>query len=139
MEDMKQHSNNYSHGPNLKIDINTAMPYHTQMDIIRTKPYERKMLKLLSEEEIIAAENEIINNPEKWPVISGTGGIRKSRAAKGNSGKSGGIRVLYYFWNNKKSIYLLDVYAKNDKENLSSTEKKFLKNFMNELKGDQNA
>ena len=111
------------------------MPYLWTMEIIRTRIYERKAGKLLSSTEMLAAENEIVAAPEKWPVVSGTGGIRKARAAKGNSGKSGGVRIMYYFWLNEEAVYLLDVYAKNEKENLSDAEKKVLKTIIKGLKG----
>lgn len=57
------------------------------MEIVRSRVYIRKSTSLLSDAEMLAAENEIIAAPEKWPVISGTGGMRKARAASGSSGK----------------------------------------------------
>ena len=47
-----------------------------------------------------------------WPMIRGTGGARKARAARGGRGKSGGV------------IYLLDVYAKSEKEDLTDAERR---------------
>lgn len=115
------------------------MPYYRGMKIIRTRIYERKANKLLSEAEMLIAENEIVAAPEKWSVVSGTGGIRKARAARGNAGKSGGVRIMYYFWLNEEAVYLLDIYAKNEKENLSEAEKKLLKGIIKELKGGDHA
>jgi hypothetical protein len=57
------------------------------MEITRTRIYERKSAKLLSEVELRFAEDEIMASPEKWPVISGTGGVRKARASRGSSVK----------------------------------------------------
>lgn len=105
------------------------------MEIIRTRVYERKSAKLLTDAEILAAEQEIAAQPERWPVVAGTGGIRKARAAKGASGKSGGVRIMYYFWATETVIYLLDVYAKNQKETLSAADKKLLRQIIAELKG----
>ena len=59
------------------------MPYHWVMEIVRTRIYERKAAKLLSEAETLVAENEIAASPEKWPVVSGTGGIRKAELPEG--------------------------------------------------------
>ncbi|MDX2094850.1 MAG: type II toxin-antitoxin system RelE/ParE family toxin [Alphaproteobacteria bacterium] len=115
------------------------MPYHWGVEIVRTRIYERKAAKLLSGAETLVAENEIAAAPEKWPVVSGTGGIRKARAARGNAGKSGGVRIMYYFWLNEEAVYLLDIYAKNEKENLSDAEKKVLKGIIKELKGGDHA
>lgn len=108
------------------------------MEIVRTRVYKRKSAKLLSAEEIRAAENEIIWAPEKWPVITGTGGIRKARAARGGSGKSGGVRIIYYYWAAKEIVYLMDVYAKNEKENISGKDKKILIYVVAELKKLEN-
>lgn len=105
------------------------------MEIIRTRVYARKAAKLLSADEMLVAEDEIAAAPERWPVVSGTGGIRKVRAARGSSGKSGGVRVMYYFWLGEDAIHLLDIYAKNEKENLSAADKKLLKEIVKGLKG----
>jgi hypothetical protein len=59
-----------------------------------------------------------------WPVIAGTGGARKARAARGPRGKSGGARIIYYVVTRKGVVYLLDVYAKSAKEDLTDAEKR---------------
>ena len=54
----------------------------------------------------------------------GTGGARKARAARGGRGKSGGARIIYYVVSRRGVVYLLDVYAKSAKEDLTDAEKK---------------
>jgi len=115
------------------------MPYHLFMKLIRTRVYDRKIRKLLSVDEVIAAEDEIAAHPEKWPVVQGTGGVRKARAARGGSGKSGGLRIMYYFWIREDTIYLLDVYAKNEQENITQAGKKLLRSIVEQLKEEDNA
>ncbi len=66
---------------------------------------------------------EIALAPTAWPVIAGTGGARKARAARGGRGKSGGARIIYYVVTREDVLYLLDVYAKSAKEDLSDAEK----------------
>ncbi len=46
---------------------------------------------------------------------------------KGGRGKSGGIRAVFYYFVTGESVFLLRVYPKNEKENLSDAEKKALK------------
>jgi len=104
------------------------------MKVVRTKIYTRKISKLLTERELLSVEKEIISFPEKWPIIVGTGGIRKARAARGNSGKSGGLRIMYYFWQHKENIFFLDVFAKNEKENLDAQDKEQLRQITDILK-----
>jgi hypothetical protein len=65
--------------------------------------------------------------PEAWPVVPGTGGARKARIARGGKGKRGGARVIYFAWVARDTLYLLDVYAKNVKDDLTDADKKDLR------------
>ena len=105
------------------------------MEIVRTRVYAKRIAKLLSDKKIIVAEHEIIEDPLKFPIISGTGGVRKARAARGNSGKSGGVRIIFYYMADDGLIYMLDVYAKNEQDNITEAEKKILREIVRELKG----
>jgi hypothetical protein len=53
--------------------------------------------------------------------------VRKARAARGASGKSGGVRIIYYCLVVNEQIYLLDIYAKNEQENITDASKKVLR------------
>lgn len=94
------------------------------MRIVTTSGYERRVRKLLSPAERSAAELEIVLAPEAWPVVPGTGGARKARVARGSRGKSGGARVIYFAWTNRGVLYFMDIYAKNEKEDVTDAEKK---------------
>ena len=100
------------------------------MRIVATRGYDRRAQKLFTSTERAAAELEIALAPSAWPVIAGTGGARKARAARGGRGKSGGARIIYYVVTNKGALYLLDVYAKSAKENLSDAEKREIRNLI---------
>ena len=67
-------------------------------------------------------------NPAQGQIIPGTGGVRKMRFATGkdNKGKSGGVRVIY-FYEIEKLILLIDVYKKTIKENLTKEECNYLR------------
>lgn len=104
------------------------------MKLVRTTVYERRDETILTAEERKQVENEIANQPKLYPVIPGTGGIRKARAARGNMGKRGGARVIFYFWQLEDTIFLLAVFAKNEKEDLSAGERKKLAALVGELK-----
>jgi hypothetical protein len=88
---------------------------------------------LLQDEEYAELQRELLLNPEKGKVIPGTGGARKIRAKGGGKGKSGGIRVIYYFQHEER-IWFLDAYAKSKKENLTEKEKKILRLIVEEIK-----
>ncbi len=106
------------------------------MEIVRTRVYAKRAKKLLSEDELVAAEQEIVEAPQAWPVIASTGGARKARAARGSSGKSGGARIIYYYVAADETIFLLDIYAKNAQENITEASKKVLRAFVRTLKGE---
>lgn len=93
------------------------------MRVVATPGYDRRARKLLTTAERAAAELEIALAPLAWPVIAGTGGARKARAARGGKGKSGGARIIYYVVVRRDVLYLIDIYAKGAKEDLTDAEK----------------
>lgn len=82
---------------------------------------------LLSEDQIRALHVHIGSKPEAGNLIAGTGGVRKLRWAIEGKGKSGGVRVIYYYHNESMPILLFTVYPKNVKDNLSQAERNELK------------
>src|SRR5579864_9035842 len=104
-----------------------TMPYIPPIRVVATRGYDRRARKLFSEAERAAAELEIALAPLAWPVIAGTGGARKARAARGGKGKSGGARVIYCVVVRRDVLYLIDVYTKGDKEDLTDADKKAIR------------
>ncbi len=94
--------------------------------VAETTEFARRAGKLLSEDE----RNELIYflalHPKSGTVMEGTGGIRKLRWAREGKGKSGGVRVIYFFYSEKMPLYLLTVYGKNEKDDLSASERREL-------------
>ncbi|HMB77536.1 MAG TPA: type II toxin-antitoxin system RelE/ParE family toxin [Kiloniellaceae bacterium] len=62
----------------------------------------------------------VARNPECGVLLAD--GLRKVRFALDGRGKSGGVRVIYYFYNEEIPIFLLEVFAKNQKDNLTKAE-----------------
>jgi hypothetical protein len=69
-------------------------------------------------------------NPEAGQLVPGTGGVRKIRWATSGQGKRGGARVIYYYYNQSLPLFALDIYAKNEKANLSEADKRSLKRLL---------
>src|SRR5437899_12783172 len=92
------------------------------MKIIATATYERAAKWLLKGDEQMALEQAIADDPEAHPVIPGTNGVRKARWARQGSGKSGGVRVIYYHLAGSE-IHLLALYAKNEQADLDAAGK----------------
>lgn len=60
--------------------------------------------------------------PDRGDLVKGGGGIRKLRYAAQGRGKSGGVRVIYYWLTEQHQIYMLVMYPKSQKDNLSDRE-----------------
>lgn len=75
------------------------------------------------QEEIVLA---IAANPEAGDLMPGTGGYRKLRFARRGMGKRGGARVVYLYGGLDLPIFLITVYAKSEKGNLSKAERNAL-------------
>lgn len=88
----------------------------------------------LGDTELIILESILLKNPELGNVIKGTSGIRKLRIPIQDKGKRGGGRVIYVDVEVKETIYLLDVYAKSEKLDLTAKETKLLNNLVKMLK-----
>jgi len=95
-------------------------------EIVSLSGYESQVSTLLNEEERMAMEFYIACTPEEHPVIPGAGGFRKARWARRGRGKSGGLRVVYFFLAGPGRIYMAAIYAKSRKETLSAADENVL-------------
>jgi len=85
--------------------------------------YLRTAGKLLAEADRRAVVEYLAAHPKAGDLIEGTGGVRKLRWARDGRGKSGGVRVIYYFHSESMPLYLLTMFAKNERANLSKAER----------------
>ena len=102
--------------------------------VVSTKRYEREVARLLSEEERQEMEDAIAENPEAHPVIPGTGGVRKARWSGRGKGRRGGVRLIYFYMITDAMAYLLTLYAKGEKSDLTSEDRKAIRAFVEEIK-----
>jgi len=100
------------------------MIYNT---IIELPEIIRKSEKLLMADERSELLLFLSANPSAGVLIEGTGGIRKLRWARKGKGKSGGLRIIYYYYNRNVPLFLLTAFGKNEKDNLSKSERNSLK------------
>ncbi len=91
--------------------------------LAETTEYIRRAEKLLSDEERKDVLNYLAEHPKAGDLMEGTGGVRKLRWSRGSQGKSGGVRVIYYFHSESIPLYLLTLFAKNERANLTKTER----------------
>lgn len=89
--------------------------------------FEARARKLLGKAGFDDLLEFLARHPKAGRIVRGTGGLRKVRFARPGKGKSGGTRVIYYFHNDTKPIFLLLIYAKADQDDLTDAQKALLK------------
>ena len=107
--------------------------------LIQTRDFEDAVENLIAKrklkrEDFVDFKKDLAENPEQGDVIPGTGGIRKTRLKSATKGKSGGFRVCKLNIEDRLILFLLFIYAKNEQENLSQTEKVELKQLADTIK-----
>jgi hypothetical protein len=103
------------------------------MEFIETPTFTRLLVGVLSDDEYRELQNELVDDPARGDLIKGGGGIRKLRHGVQGRGKSGGVRVIYYWVKDDHLIYLLVIYPKSKKDDLTDKETAILRDFVKEL------
>lgn len=102
--------------------------------VVETPEFIRCAKKLdLSDDERESMVELIASNPEAGNEISGTSGMRKVRIAGKGKGKSGGYRVITFFTGSDIPVFLITVYGKGQKANITAAEKKAMKTLSNTI------
>lgn len=108
-------------------------------EIVQTKLFSTILDALIAQKKLLLRDYEVleaslVKNPKIGDVIPGLSGLRKVRLKSSYSGKRGGFRVDYIDIPKGDILYLVLIYAKADKEDLTSEEKKELKGLVERLK-----
>jgi mRNA-degrading endonuclease RelE of RelBE toxin-antitoxin system len=96
------------------------------LEFIETPVFSKQRSELLDDDSYQKFQAYLLKNHEDGDTISKTGGCKKIRWGLEGKGKRGGVRVIYYCLTEQGKIYLLLVYSKNRKDDLSEQEKKVL-------------
>lgn len=89
--------------------------------------FQRNAEKIFNDDELGELQLYLSEFPERGQKIPGSEGIRKLRWTITGRGKRGGARIIYFVAVSRYRILLLDIYAKNEKEDLSKSELKNLR------------
>lgn len=89
----------------------------------------------MNAEEMTKAVDLVAADPAAGDVMQGTGGVRKARLAGRGKGKSGGYRIVWYFGGGDMPVFLLTVFGKGEKANLTQGERNALRQMTTLLKG----
>ncbi|HWD59565.1 MAG TPA: type II toxin-antitoxin system RelE/ParE family toxin [Stellaceae bacterium] len=107
--------------------------------VAETALFLRQAAAVWDEAERFAFTDFIARHPEAGDVIPGTGGVRKVRWSRSGSGRRGGVRVVYFFYDAEMPLYLLMVYAKSRRDDLSPDEKRATRELAARLKRTRRA
>jgi hypothetical protein len=102
------------------------------MEIVETSVFTKQIRGLLKDDEYKELQKRLVVNPWAGAVIRGGGGLRKVRWAIEGRGKSGGIRVIYYYVAPDDRIFMLAAYGKGAKEDLTDKEVAALRKLVKE-------
>jgi len=103
---------------------------------IETNEFRKRWAKLgLSEEDLRELEGFLLEHPDAGDMVQGTGGVRKIRWARPGRGRSGGVRTIYMDFITRETTWLITVFGKNEKADLSAEERGEIKLFVKRIKG----
>ncbi|WP_419831698.1 transcriptional regulator [Endozoicomonas atrinae] len=88
------------------------------MIFIETSRFTKLLADYLSDEEYRLLQWHLQQQPDSGDLIRGSGGVRKIRWAQEGKGKSGGIRVIYYWKKSDFEIWMLTLYSKSERESI---------------------
>jgi len=108
------------------VETTTPMAYSTTMRFVETPVFTRALKRLLHDEPYRRLQIALMLRPEQGALIRGSGGLRKLRWAAPDTGKRGGLRVIYYWSPTELAFYMLYVYTKTEQGDLTPAQVKIL-------------
>ena len=104
------------------------------MQFVEFSYFTKWVVENLKDDEYQKIQEDLIKNPRKGDIIPHGHGLRKLRWRFKDKGKSGGVRVIYYYWTADNEVYMLYLYAKNEQADLDAAGLKAAKKFVEQLK-----
>ena len=81
--------------------------------------FTKEITRILTDDEYKELQNFLVVHPKSGAVIKGSGGLRKVRWKVKGRGKSGGIRIIYYYHKVDSLLLMIYVYEKSKTEDLT--------------------
>ena len=99
------------------------------MEFFEAPAFTRHLARYLDDEQYRALQNALADGPQAGDLMPGTGGFRKLRWAdvRRGKGRRGGLRVIYYWFDERNQIWLMTIYDKNEAADLTPEQKRMLK------------
>ena len=106
------------------------------MLFIETSTFAKELPRHFDDDTYAALQEFLCIHPDAGNVIRDTGGIRKIRWTMPGRGKRGGSRVIYYWAAKDEQIYLLTLYAKGVKDDLTAAERELWRKAVEAIDND---
>lgn len=90
------------------------------MIFIETSKFTKLLSDYLSDDEYRMLQWHLQEKPDSGDIVRGSGGVRKVRWAPEGKGKSGGVRVIYYWKKSDYEIWMLTIYSKSEQATIPS-------------------
>lgn len=97
------------------------------MELIETPVFTRQVLAQLEDDEYRVLQLYLVHHPERGVIIPGAGGLRKLRWQLPGRGKRGGARIIYFWKMARARLYLLFLYPKNVRSDLTRAQLRVLR------------
>jgi len=104
---------------------------------VEMSSFTKYRTRYLGDEHYADLQQALLINPRKGDTIAGTGGLRKIRWADSwrGKGRRGGIRIIYYYYDEGDQFWMFLVYSKDELADLSPAQKKVFRAALeNEIK-----
>lgn len=88
------------------------------MIFIETSLFTKLVEALLSKDEYVNLQQYMLKKPDAGKIVPGSGGVRKLRWKKEAKGKSGGVRIIYYWKKSEDEVWMLTAYEKSKQVNI---------------------
>jgi mRNA-degrading endonuclease RelE of RelBE toxin-antitoxin system len=97
-----------------------------------TSVFTRQISKLIPDDAYREFQQELIFNPTAGDLIKGSGGLRKMRWRISGRGKRGGVRLIYYWDKPTDTLFMLFIYPKSEREDLTASQLRILSKLVRE-------
>ncbi|MEL0614236.1 type II toxin-antitoxin system RelE/ParE family toxin [Marinomonas arenicola] len=91
------------------------------MIFIETSLFTKILPSYLSDEDYRGLQSYLLKKPDAGDIVRGSGGVRKIRWAPSGSGKSGGVRAIYYWKKSEHEMWMLTMYSKSERASISGS------------------
>src|SRR5215510_1702602 len=98
--------------------------------VVETPEFAGSAKRVLTEAERATLIDHLATHPTAGDLIQGKGGARKLRWGAKGKGKSGGARAITFYAGPDIPVFLMAIFGKGDKVNLSKAERNELRDVL---------